>query len=72
MDFETEPLSALPPGCVPDAVTSDGHAVCFWPQDDGRMRFVWDDQIGEPFDDLVVTSAIARGMLPDVMLHGLM
>jgi len=53
MDFHTEPLSSLPPGCTPDAVTSDGRAVCFWLQEDDRTRFVWDGQVGEPFDDLV-------------------
>jgi Tol biopolymer transport system component len=49
-DFTTEALFKLPPGCSPDAVTSDGHMVTFWAQPDGRVRFVWDDIAGEPFD----------------------
>lgn len=49
-DFTTEALFTLPPGCTPDAVTSDGHVVTFWAHPDGRMRFVWDDIVGEPFD----------------------
>jgi hypothetical protein len=49
-DFRTEELFSLPPGCIPDAVTSDGHVVAFWEHPDGRMRFVWDGTAGEPFD----------------------
>lgn len=51
--FTTEALFSLPPGCIPDAVTSDGHVVAFWPQPDGRLRFVWDGVAGEPFDGLM-------------------
>lgn len=50
--FTAEALFSLPPGCTPDAVTSDGHVVAFWPQPDGRLRFVWDGVAGEPFDGL--------------------
>lgn len=49
-DFTTEALFTLPPGCTPDAVTGDGHTVTFCAEPDGRMRFVWDDITGEPFD----------------------
>ena len=51
-DFTTEALFSLPPGCIPDAVTSDGHVVAFWGQPDGRIRFVWDGIAGEPFDEV--------------------
>ena len=53
MDFATQALVTLPPGCAPDAVTSDGHVVAFWPQPDG-LRFAWDGVPGELLDDLVV------------------
>lgn len=52
-DFTTEALFTLPPDCTPDAVTSDGHLVTSWAQPDGRMRFVWDDIAGEPFDGVL-------------------
>jgi len=52
-DFVEEVAFELPPGVVPHGVTADGHVFAGWPQDDGRVRFLWDGVAGEPFDQFV-------------------
>ena len=43
----------LLPGRHVDAVTSDGHAVSFWPRPNGGLRFAWDGRAEHPsFDRL--------------------
>ncbi len=49
-DFAVTAICTLPPGLGADAVTSSGHVVALWPQDDGTLRWVWDGVAGEPFD----------------------
>jgi hypothetical protein len=52
MDFRTEKVCSLPPGCRADGVTTDGHVFAFCAGDDGRLRFFWDGAAGQPFDSL--------------------
>jgi hypothetical protein len=48
-----ETVCSMPEGCNAFAATADGHVAAFWPQSDGRLRFVWDGVAGDPFDGLV-------------------
>jgi hypothetical protein len=51
--FVVEPAVTMPPSCQIDAVTSDGHAVSFWPEPNGGLRFAWDGRAEHPpFDQL--------------------
>jgi hypothetical protein len=51
--FVVEAAVTMPPGRGVDAVTSDGHAVSFWPRPDGGLRFAWDGHAEHPpFDRL--------------------
>ncbi len=51
--FAEEHIHSVPPGCVPDGVTGDGHVYAFWEDSQGKTRFVWDGAVGEPFDGVV-------------------
>jgi hypothetical protein len=51
--FVVEPAVTMPPSRQIDAVTSDGHAVSFWPRPNGGLRFAWDGRAEHPpFDQL--------------------
>lgn len=52
MQASIERVCSLPPGCEAQAITSDGHVIAFSVEDNGRLRFVWDGNLGQPFDGL--------------------
>jgi hypothetical protein len=51
-NFSIETVCSLPAGLTADAMTSDGHVVAIWPQEDGTLRFSWDGIAGVVFDGI--------------------
>jgi hypothetical protein len=52
MNVTVAEFCSLPPDCLPDAITSDGHVVAFYKAPEGGLRFLWDGIAGAPFDGL--------------------
>lgn len=46
-------VGSLPPGCAPHTITSGGHVTAFYEAPEGGLRFVWDGNVGAPFDGLI-------------------
>lgn len=52
MRVTVETVCSMPPDCIAASVTADGHFFAFYVDADGHLRFSWNGDVGDPFDEL--------------------